>query len=431
MKEENDFYEHYNLVNEEDIEQAQKKKKKKQKMDMSTLKKGSKYETVSQNKEIIKEEILKEEVEDPKTKEEFLMEYNIVEDKKEEKKNPPIYIGFTPRLVIFIILVPILSLFAILFLYKSFEVDDIVNIRYTEKSIINDTFYKDNTNIYKVDNNLYDKSLVHKINLDLNYQMRINTISNLAYEYQVVGELFITEKDNPDKVLFTENYTLIDTKQEEIMNSKKYTLRENIDLDYWNYYNLAKQYAESYKQDISSYFDVELIVKYQSKPNNSYSLSNSSTTSIRIPLSESTIKVEKNELDGETRVDKRPTVNVQSPGYLGLGVLFSIGAILALSYAILYVYSILDQTSIYDRKVGKILKKYKTRIQEKEKIPRKNGKQVTHVESIKPLVSLSRKKNLPIEYCNINNHNKCQFSVMDGKELYIYIIKSIDLEKKD
>ena len=206
---EDDFYNHYNLVEDEDIVKAKKKPKSKKPIKMSSIKKGSTYESVSINKEVKKEEILKEEVKDTPS-EEFLVEYNIVEEKQQkEEVKTPIYIGFTPRLVIFCILVPILSVLAVIFLYKAFAVDEIVNIRYTEKSIIDYTVYSDDINIYTGENNLYDRSLINKIKLDLKYQFLVNQKSNIILDYKIIEDLVIADKNNPENIFYNESNKLI------------------------------------------------------------------------------------------------------------------------------------------------------------------------------------------------------------------------------
>ncbi len=424
-----DFYDHYNLIEDEDIEKAKKKPKSKKKVKMSSIKKGSTYESVSINKEVNKEEILKEEIEDTPS-EEFLVEYNVVEEEKKEEIKAPIYIGFTPRLVICCILVPILSILSIILIYKSFSVDEIANIRYTEKSIINYTIYSDDINVYTGENNLYDRSLINKIIIDLNYQLLANQKSNLLFNYQVTGDLVIVDKNNPETIFYNESNNIIDLKKETITNNK-FSLREKVNINYWDYYNKAKQLSENYTGETQSYLDIKLLVNYKSTRNNNYNLNDSSISDIKIPLSDKNISIEKNEIDNEKRVNKRPTVHISSPIILVLGLLTSIGAIIVLSYVLLFIYSILEQYSKYDKLVNKILKKYKKRIIYKDKVPRKTGKKVTNVDNIKILNKVSKKNKVPIEYCNINNHTKCQFSVLFDKELYIYVIKEIDLEKKD
>ena len=59
-----------------------------------------------------------------------------MDNKKDLSKS--IYIGYTPRLILYIVLVPILSVLAVILFYKAFEVDDLLNIRYQELGSINE-----------------------------------------------------------------------------------------------------------------------------------------------------------------------------------------------------------------------------------------------------------------------------------------------------
>ena len=430
--EKEDFYDHYNLVDDEDIEKAKKKPKSKKKVEISKMKKGSTYESVSINKEVRKEDIIKEEIEDTPS-EEFLVEYNIVEEQKEEKEKvkAPVYIGFTPRLIICGILVPILSVISIILLYKSFGVDEIENIRYSEKSIINHNFYGTDNNIYLGENNKFDRNLINTIKLDFNYQLLLNQNSNIRVDYKIIEELLIVDKNNKDDVFYSESNELISKENEEINNNEKYSLREEVVINYSDYYKKVHELTKNYREESNSYLNIKLLVNYKSKNNNTYKLKDKSVTSIKIPLSKQYVELEKQEVDIEKRVNKRPTVFIKSVGFLGLGILSSICAIIALSQVILYIYSVSEQYSKYDKLVHKILTKYKKRIIKKDKVPRKTGKRVTNVDNIKTLNKISKKEKVPIEYCIINDHNKCQFSVLYEKELYIYVIKAVDLEKKD
>ena len=412
MENKDDFYNNYNLVNEEDIEKAKKKPKRKKPIQMSSIKKGSSYESVSINKEVKKEEILEEEPVVEKQEEQFLVEYTIVEEKEKKQDTlPKIYVGYTPRLIISIVLVPILSVIAVIFLYNAFTVNDIENIRYTEEGIVN----------YDIVDNT--------INLDIAYQFKINEKVNLDFDYQVLADFIILEKDNEDKEYFHEKYEFSPLTEEKIQN-KKSSHRENLVINTDDYIDMVNKYEESYEVETDSYLDIYLVSKYISTKDSSIKIQDESKTGVRINLSSPT-NPEVHNLKEEKRVDQRPTIKLQSPGLLGLGVLFGIGAIFSLSQAILLIYSTMDQKSIYDKTMEKYLKKYKKNLIEVPKVPRKTGKKVTNLDSIKELNKLRKKLNVPMKYCIINNHTKCQFFIEYNKELYIYVLKAVDLEKKD
>ena len=100
--------------------------------------------------------------------------------KKKTNTTKMIYIGYTPRLVICTILIPILSILTIIFIYHAFTIDELVNIRYTEQSITN----------YNIKDNNMD--------LDIAYQYKSNKENNMQFTYHVEGTLTIIEKDNPE-----------------------------------------------------------------------------------------------------------------------------------------------------------------------------------------------------------------------------------------
>ena len=82
-------------------------------------------------------------------------------------------------------------------------------------------------------------------------------------------------------------------------------------------------------------------------------------------------------------------------------------------------------------KASNLVKKYKKRIVEVEKVPRKTKKQIHTMNTIQDLIRLSKKLKQPVKYCVIHEHSKCQFFIEHEKKLYTYIIKEVDLEAKD
>ena len=425
----NDFYNNVDLVEDEDIINASKKPKKKKKMEMSSIKKGSNYEKVNINDEVNIEELLPEEETVEKQKEEFIVEYEVVEDKKEEEIKKPIYIGFTPRLLFVISLIPILSIISILLLYKSFTVDDIKNIRYTENSIINYKVYKDDLEQHST-TNVFNND-IDKILIDFSYQFKINSKSNLIFNNKILGHLLIVDKTKQDNILYQDDFILKDDVESQIKNLSKYNIRDNIEINYKEYNDKAKIYKTNYNTETLSYLNIELNVDYKNKYNNNYKLKDNSITSINIPLQVDNVEINKKELDIEKRVNKKPTISLKYPLLFGLGIITGFITILCLSKTLIFISTIMDQKSTYDKKVDKILKKYKRRIIFKDKVPYKRGKKTTNLKTINELVKISKKTKQPIEYCNINDHNKCQFSVVYQKELFILVIKAVDLEKKD
>ena len=192
-------------------------------------------------------------------KTEEIEEYEIVE----ENQKAPIYIGYTPRLIISIILLPIFSVIAVILLYKAFQVKDIVNIRYSEKSI--PTFQ-----VIGLDNNLlapgedgkWTSTEINQIQLETEYEFQTNTDTDMEMKYQILADLIILEKDNPDKVFFQQTQEVSEP-ETDTMSGNRITINEQATIPYEAFNTIASQYAESYGVETDSFIHFYLKVDYE------------------------------------------------------------------------------------------------------------------------------------------------------------------------
>lgn len=346
-----------------------------------------------------------------------------MDNKKDLSKS--IYIGYTPRLIYYIVLVPILSTLAVILLYKAFEVDELLNIRYEEIG---------NIDVKILDANKQettDKTKIDTINLNMDYNFNINYESNISFNTKIVRTVYIVNKNNKSNIIYEDSKDLVKATTEEIINDKNYNLKKEITIPYKEYLTQVEKYRSSYSMDTIAYIIVSEEINYNSLNNNNYYLKDKSENSIIIPLTEDNNVIEKNTIDSEKRVNKKPTVHLESPGLLGIGVILSILAIFSLTQVITLIYSTIDQKSIYDKLVDKLLKKYKNKIEVVTKQPYLKGKKKVNVNDFKELLKVYKRVKTPIKYCVISEHNKCQFYIEENKQVFSYIIKAVDLEKKD
>ena len=163
---------------------------------------------------------------------EILEEYEIVE---EEKKSTPIYIGYTPRLVISIILLPIFSMIAVFLLYKAFQVKDIINVRYSERSTPTfQVFGEDSNTLSPAEDGRWNQTDINKVLLETSYDFQTNTETTMNFTYQMMADLIILEKDNPDKVFFQKNIEVSEPKKE-VMEGKAIIIKDQASIDYQEY----------------------------------------------------------------------------------------------------------------------------------------------------------------------------------------------------
>lgn len=377
---------------------------------------------------------------------EVLEEYEIVEEPviiksrelkpkkpKKEPENislPKIYVGFTPRVVGGLLLVILFSIITITILYKSFTVGDLVNIRYNEKSTSELKVMKNQDEEYQKEDKNYDTSAVHSIIATINYSMMIKEEANLQYTTEVVGDLYIKDKNNPDKVFFQESYTLMPEKKEVITNKKEYQTSTSFQIDYQDYNNIAKKYLESYGEEAESYLEVKYLIKYKNTSKSPYKMVGESAPTLMIPLTVSNMKVEEKNINTEKRVNERPKIILNHPLLFVLGCIFGLISIFILGKTSSVLYATVDNKSIYDKTVEKILKKHKKAILEVLKAPSKKGKKTIRIKTFEELWEVHKQTKIRIQYLIIKEHTKCEFYLSTEDKNYVYTLKEIDLEKK-
>ncbi|MBP5678695.1 MAG: hypothetical protein J6X28_02575 [Bacilli bacterium] len=358
-------------------------------------------------------------------KEEKLEEYEIIE----EHDNHTIYVGYTPRLILGIFLFIICSILSVYLMYKAFMVNDLENTRYEEIGKSTYQVYDRDSNVLGTTQDaVMQSSQIDKIDLEILYNMNLSEKSNIHYEYEVVGELKIIEKDNEDKIFYQESYSLTDKREETIQEEKNFTAKESVQIGYQEYEEIAKKYRESYGVETNSYLEVFLKVNYQSEKNNSYPLEGESNTGIKIPIGEETISIQEKDVLTDKRINQKPMVQLKSPGLLGLGMLSGVGAVVAFTQLVILILVTVDEESIYDQEVSRILKKNKDKIEVTKRSPVKRGKNLYKVDSFKELKKVHKLTKSPIHYHVITEHQKCEFFILKEKDLYLYTLKSVDLE---
>ena len=358
---------------------------------------------------------------------EILEEYEIVE---EEKKSTPIYIGYTPRLVISIILLPIFSMIAVFLLYKAFQVKDIINVRYSERSTPTfQVFGEDSNTLSPAEDGRWNQTDINKVLLETSYDFQTNTETTMNFTYQMMADLIILEKDNPDKVFCQKNIEVSEPKKE-VMEGKAIIIKDQASIDYQEYNEIASKYKEGYGVETDSFINFYLKVSYKSSPKENFILEGTETPGLRISLQQERVDLEVEEIDTDKRINKKPEIQLVSPGFLGLGILSGLCGVFALSQIILLVTATMDERTIYDKTVEDFLKKQKGNIEVIKKAIPKKKRTIIRVNTFKELLKAQKKTKQKIFYHVINEHHKCEFYVVNDTEMFILTIKEVDLEKE-
>ena len=354
-----------------------------------------------------------------------------------EKTRMGFHFSFGMRLLTNIIIFIILIIGLIFSLNKAFSITKKGFISYKEISDIN---YK----VYLKDNNFYDKpylekgmayvaSLIDKIDINYNYKINSSVNSNIDINYAIVAKLVIASQNN-NSVFFEKEYELSNTATDEIVDNNNYLLDKEISVDY-NYYNdLANQFKSKYAVNTNSRLEVSLIVKEKNKENNSYDLDNESVATLVIPLSEQEVNINMNDnnINRETKITSDVKIIINDTTFVIVSIVITILAIIALISIIKKILIFTKNERInYEKFIKRILVGYDRIIVNVKTAPDINNYNVIKVESFQELVDVRDNTKEPINYYIIQEHIKSEFYLINNNNLYLYVVKAVDIENNE
>ena len=384
-------------------------------------------------KEMVKEEAEEKEiiVQEETIKEE--KEVKEVNTKSETVKSNGIYFSFNMRLIENAIVLFALCIVLGYHISSSFSI--------TSKEIIN---YKVNSDIdYKVylkANNFYDTpylekgmvyvaSLIDNLDIDYRYNFYVDKKSDIDFNYQVKAKLVIASQLN-NNIFYEKEYDITEEKTNEIIDQNSYVIAENIKIDYGYYNNLANGFRSAYAVNTNSYLEVYLVVNEKAKESNTYNLENESKVILTVPLSMQELNITLN----NKNINEEKELVIEHKE--GLNSPYSIAIIVILVLLIVFVgYGLVKKVLIlfsndskYDSYVKKILNGYDRIIVTVKTLPNFDNYNIIKVADFQELVDVRDNLKTPINYFVITEHHKCEFYVFGTNEVYLYVLKAVDLE---
>ena len=378
------------------------------------------------------------------TKKEKSIKNNIKEEKvsKDEeifkdsgKLKRKIYLSFNMRLFINILLVIILLGGLITSMFLSFSITKSEKIIYENKSNID---YK----VYLNDNEFYDQeylgkgmayvaSLIDKINIDYNFIFNTNKESDINLKYKVMAKLVISSQNN-SKIFYENEYVISKEEIKELKNEKEYLINKSVVIDYDYYNGLANKFKSKYAVNTDSYLEVYLLVNEKNKDDNSYELNSEQKASLVIPLSQQEINIglEEKNINEDKQVVFPPEIVITDARFIILDVILFILAVVFLARFMKKLTLISSKKSDYDKYVDKLLRGYDRLIVNVKTSPNFENYNVIKVESFDELLDVRDNVKEPIKYYVIIEHQKCEFFITNNDDLYLYVVKAIDIDNK-
>ena len=308
--------------------------------------------------------------------------------------------------------------------------------KYSEKGKIDYKIYlKDNdyyNTSYLEEGMQYVASLIKTINVRFDYQMHSDIDIDFDTNYKVVGEIQITEKDSPSKILFSKKENLISNKT----ISKKdnnYIIAEEIDIDYDKYNELVNSYKRDYGLIVSSNLILSLEVDNKGDIDGlEKALDKTSKMQISIPLSEQTLSItmDTNEInDNGTFINNNKKFTISNYLLFVVSIILITITIISIIQSIsLYLKSV--KKDKYKETVKKILNQYdRIIVNGKVSIDESKFDNIIYPDTIEEMIDAAQTLEVPIYYYEAIPNEKCFFIIVKNNTLYKYRLTRAFLEK--
>lgn len=346
------------------------------------------------------------------------------------------YISYERRVLIYLIIVLGCAILSTIFLTRSLSTSNRSSITYQENSNLDYKVYLKKNDFYDEDylgkDMVYVASLIKRIDINIKYLFNIEEKSDVKFDYDIVGKLSITDNNGSD-VFFEKEYTLLEKKTEKMTNGRQKDIFENVSINYDYYNNLANKFRSDYGIDTKSNLIVYFKVHQKGDETNKFKLDNNSAMSITIPLSEKAIniKMDYKEINKNSQLFDESSVVVTNYIYAGVSIILMGVVAIFIGPLVKLLLNMRTRKSAYDKYVEKILNEYDRLIVETTTAPQTLNNHVIEVGSFTELLDVRDNLSLPIKYYVIANHQKCNFYINHGDELYLLVLKAVDLEKDD
>lgn len=344
------------------------------------------------------------------------------------------YRSYERRIILYSLLVLLFLLLSVVFLTKSFSAKSGEQINYKEISHVDYKVFLKKNNFYETEylnkDMVYVASLIKNIEVDFNYLFNITKESSLDFDYDVIGRLLITD-NNGQKVFYQKDYVLLKKEYGKMTDNTSFEVSKKINIDYAYYNNLANNFRSSYGINTKSNLIVMMNVHKKNNDNN-FSIDNSGKMSLTIPLSEKAIDITMNykEINKNSQIFTDMSVVVNNYLYMLLSTITIIAMIACIVPLVKLILRSRTKKSPYDKYVNRILKEYDRLIIETTTGPNTaDNTCLTKVKNFEELLDVRDNLGLPIKYYIVNKHEKCNFYINHGEEVYLLVIKAADFEK--
>jgi len=359
-----------------------------------------------------------------------------IDNFKTKIKNKKIYVDYKIRLLTYC------AAFILLFIMISFFIKGTLNlssdsfINYNENSDLDYKVYLKQNEFYETDylgkDKIYIASLIDNILIDFKYNFDIMQESDLKFTYDIIAILSIKDETSGN-LFFEKEYILLDNKSKILNDSTQHNINEQVEIDYAYYNSLANKFKQQYGVNAASELIVRLKINRETNIEGSKNNINSNAMFVKIPLTEKAIDIKLDYKDiNNSNYLVQNTEDTTDNIIFGILTLICVALTIIVTLRLVKLLTMLKtKKSTYDKYVDKILNDYDRLIVENSTGPDLIKNNIIKITKFEELLDVRDNLKLPIMYYVITKHNKCCFYIKHDGDLYLLIIKAVDLDNKN
>ena len=303
-------------------------------------------------------------------------------------------------------------------------------IEYTEQGAVDYKVHYRENSFYDDEwigpGNAYVSSLVDGVLADFKYDLSMSTSAvSFDYSYSVDAQIFVVDRETGDP-LYSPTYEITPEKTQSASGSAL-EIRERIEFDYVKHNREVKHFVDTYGiTDANSHAAITLRVNVLSKceqfegdNNNSYYIS------LIVPLNHDTfdINYSSSAVNGETKVLACNAVASQKL-FGTVGICASALTVLLGIVLIAFAYLTRNEDVNYTIKVQKIVKAYRSFIQQIDGEFNAEGYQIVSIKSFVEMLGIRDTIQSPVLMFENEDHTKTEFLIpTNTKILYVFDVK--------
>lgn len=305
--------------------------------------------------------------------------------------------------------------------------------------------YKENANVnYKVnlkENEFYENdyieegtnivaSLIKNIETEFKYELELDEEIEYIYDYKIVAELEVKEKNKQDKIYNSEE-ELINREAQEAKN-KKLEINEKITTDYNEYNQKINKFINLYKLDNTvNTLTLNMYLNVTSKAYGEQINKNTKVMKIEIPLTTKTvdISIATNVVkdNGEILARKSEYANIKALLIIGM-MLLIIGVAVLIKF-VRYVLETRSAETMYAQELKAILMNYKSYIQKINTEMKTENYEVIEINSFTEILEMRDTVQAPILMYQ-ENELRTKFILINDNRMFVYILGAKEIREK-